>query len=151
MSYSIDTSVFIEAWLRHYPLDVFPAVWKQLDNGIVHGKLKAVVEVLRELEQHDDDLFAWAKRRRSKFVPLDTAIQRRAKRILAQFPTLAKADSTRRDADPFVIALAAEYGLTVVTYESSRPTKPRIPDVCQALHIPCITPVELFRLEGWTF
>jgi predicted nucleic acid-binding protein len=151
VTYSTDTSVFIESWVRHYPPDVFPSVWRQFENGIAQGKLKAVVEVYRELEQHEDELFVWAKRRKSKFLPLDTSIQRRAQRILAQFPTLAKADSTRRDADPFVIALAAEQGLTVVTYEVARPTKPRIPDVCCQLKIPCITVVELFRNEGWQF
>jgi hypothetical protein len=151
VTYSTDTSVFIEAWVRHYPPDVFPAVWGRFEDGIAHGKLKAIIEVYRELEQQDDQLFAWAKRRKSKFIPLDTAIQRRAQRILEQFPCLAKADTTRRDADPFVIALAAEHGLTVVTYELSRPTKPRMPDVCRQLNIPCITLVEMFRNERWHF
>ena len=151
MTYSLDTSVLIEAWVRHYPQDVFPAVWKQFEDGIDRGKLKAVFEVYRELEQHGDDLFAWAKRRKGKFVLLNKEIQRRAAAILARFPSLAKADTTRRDADPFVIALAAVEGLTVVTYELPRPTKPRIPDVCQRLSIPCIAPVELFRNEKWQF
>jgi len=151
VTYSVDTSVFIEAWVRHYPPDVFPRVWERFENGIAHGKLKSVAEVYRELEQHGDELLDWAKQRRTKFIPLTTAIQRQAMRILAQFPSLAKADSTRRNADPFVIALAAEQGLTVVTYEPSKPTKPRIPDVCQALEIPCITLVQLFRDEKWQF
>jgi hypothetical protein len=137
--------------VRHYPPDVFPAVWKQFETGIAQGKLKAIVEVYRELEQHGNELFAWAKRRKGKFVALHTAIQRRVQVILAQFPSLAKADRTRRDADPFVIALAAEEGLTVVTYELPKPTKPRIPDVCQRLSIPCIALVELFRNEKWHF
>jgi hypothetical protein len=151
VKYSLDTSVFIEAWVRHYPPDVFPAVWKHLEDGIAQGKLRAIIEACRELEQHGNDLFAWAKRRKGKFVTLSTTIQRRVAAILAQFPSLAKADKTHRDADPFVIALAAEEGLTVVTYEVSKPTKPRIPDVCQRLSIPCMTLVELFRKEQWRF
>jgi predicted nucleic acid-binding protein len=151
MKYSIDTSVFIEAWVRHYPPDVFPAVWDQIERGIANEKLQAIVEVYREIEEHGDDLLAWAKKRKKKFVALGGPIQDRARRILADFPDLAKADRTRRDADPFVIALAWEYDLTVVTYEVSKPTKPRIPDVCRALKIPCITLVELFRQEGWKF
>ena len=42
-------------------------------------------------------------------------------------------------ADPFVIALAAEWDWTVVTAERSKPTKPKIPDACRELGIPCIT------------
>ena len=151
MKYSIDTSVLIEAWVRHYPQDVFPAVWEHFEHGIAHEKLLAIVEVYRELEEHGDALFDWAKKRKKKFVDLRGPIQDRARRILVDFPALAKADRTRRDADPFVIALAWEHNLTVVTYESFRPTKPRIPDVCRALKIPCITLVELFRQEGWKF
>lgn len=151
MIYSIDTSIFIEAWVNHYPRDVFPAVWEKFETSIDQKKFKIVFEVYRELNQIDDDLFAWAKRRRSKFIRLDAAIQRRAAGILTRFPRLAKADATRRDADPFVIALAAEEGLTVVTYEKSKPSKPHIPDVCRHMSIPCITLVELFRNEGWQF
>ena len=151
MKYSIDTSVFIEAWVRHYPPDVFPAVWEHFEHGIANEKLQAIIEVYREIEEHGDDLLDWAKKRKKKFIALSGPIQDRARRILADFPDLAKADRTRRDADPFVIALAWELDLTVVTYEISKPTKPRMPDVCRALKIPCITLVELFRQEGWTF
>ena len=82
---------------------------------------------------------------------MSKAIQDRARRILEKFPSLAKAETTHRNADPFVIALALEEGLTVVTYEQRKPTKPRIPDVCDALEVPCISLVELFRNEKWTF
>jgi hypothetical protein len=54
-------------------------------------------------------------------------------------------------ADPFVIALAAEWDWTVVTAERSKPTKPKIPDACRQLGIPCITLIEMFQHEGWTF
>ncbi|HMQ17426.1 MAG TPA: DUF4411 family protein [Phycisphaerae bacterium] len=49
-----------------------------------------------------------------------------------------------------MIALAQEQKLTVLTAEKSKPTKPRIPDVCDALGVPCITLVEMFRTERWT-
>lgn len=151
MKYSFDTSVFIEGWVHHYPPDIFPAVWEHFDQLIRHGHLKAVDEVKRELEGHGDELLKWAKLRKKMFCSIETAIQRRVLRIEKQFPSLVKIDKTRHDADAFVIALAQEHGLAVVTYEQSKPSKPRIPDVCRALDIPCITPVELFRREGWQF
>jgi hypothetical protein len=151
VNYSFDTSALIEAWNRHYPPDVFDAVWAHLDKLIDHKKLQAIDEVRRELEDQGDELWTWAKARKKMFVPLDSSVQRRAARILRDFPALAKPGHTRRDADPFVIALAAENGLTVVTYEQSKPTKPRIPDVCRSLEISCFSLVEVFRQEGWTF
>lgn len=55
-------------------------------------------------------------------------------------------------ADPFVIALAQEHGLTVVTSENQgSDDHPKIPRVCSWLTVPCVNGVELFRAEGWTF
>lgn len=83
-------------------------------------------------------------------VALDGEIQTRATPIINGFPSLTNTKSVMSgSADPFVIALAQERGLTVVTAEKSKPTKPRIPDVCKALGVPCITLVELFRRESW--
>ena len=151
MKYSFDTSAFIGAWNRHYPPDVFPTVWERFDQLIRHNHLKAIDEVKRELEDHGDELYDWVKLRKKMFCSLDANIQRQARGIQRQFPTLVKIDRTRPDADPFVIALAKEHNLTVVCYEESKPSKPRIPDACQALGIPCINLVELFRREGWQF
>ena len=57
MKYSVDTSALIGAWIRHYPPDVFPAVWEQIADGISNGKLRVVSEVYREIEQQSDELF----------------------------------------------------------------------------------------------
>jgi len=48
-------------------------------------------------------------------------------------------------ADPYVIALAGGRNLTVVTDEKPKPTKPRIPDVCDTLGIPWMPLVQVFR------
>ncbi|MCP4250618.1 MAG: DUF4411 family protein [bacterium] len=150
MSYSMDTSALIEAWVRSYPPDVFSNLWQRFEQLIADGRLLAVDEVLRELKKKEDDLAEWAGRQKALFVPLDENLQRRAAPIINRFETLTNAPTVMRGAaDPFVIALAAERGLAVVTAERSKPTKPRIPDVCQVLDIECITLVELFRREDW--
>ena len=55
--------------------------------------------------------------------------------------------------DPFVIAIAMVKSGTVVTEE--KPTgniaKPRIPDVCDALGVHCLTPKEYIEAQGRTF
>jgi len=150
VSYSIDTSALLEAWVRHYPPDVFPTLWQQIEKLISDGRLLAIDEVLRELERKLDELHTWAKQHGGMFVATDEAIMQRAGTVINQFPSLAEPQSQRGKADPFVIALAMERNLTVVTAEHSKPTKPRIPDVCRQLQVPCRSLIELFRREGWS-
>lgn len=149
MIYSVDTSALMEAWVRYYPPDVFPTLWERIEELIEERRFVATDEVLHELEKKEDELHNWASQRAGMFVPLDEKLQKRAAQIINDYDSLTNTDRTRGTADPFVIALAMEQGLTVVTAESSKPSKPRIPDVCKDLGIPCITLVELFRKEKW--
>ncbi len=149
MKYSVDTSALLDARVRHYPPEVFPTLWERIEKLIQDGELVAIDEVLRELEKKDDEVHVWAKKQQSMFLPLDDAVQERAKIIINKYGSLTNPSRKRGRADPFVIALAQEHGLMVVTAESSKPSKPKIPDVCEELKIPCIRVVEMFRKEGW--
>jgi len=59
----------------------------------------------------------------------------------------------RSGADPFVIALAKVEGCGVVTGEkpTNHPERPKIPDVCRAIGIPCINILQLCREQKWVF
>ena len=61
-SYCIDTSAILDGWVRHYPIDTFPALWDRLDRLVDSGRLCTSDEVLRELEAKDDDALAWGAR-----------------------------------------------------------------------------------------
>ena len=152
MKYSIDTSAILEAWRRYYPPDVFPPVWRKLDELIDQGTLIATEEVLHELERKDDEVYEWAQQR-NMFVPTDEAIQLAVTDVLRNHPKLINQRESRSGADPFVIALAQVEGCAVLTAE--KPTRsskrPNIPDVCDALGIPWLTILQLFRNEGWVF
>ena len=150
MSYSVDTSALMNGWTKHYPPDVFETVWERIAGLIEEGRFLAPDEVLRELEKQEDDLHKWAKARSKMFLPLEQAIQQRAGAIANQFKSLVQTKTVMGgSADPFVIALAVERNLIVVTDEQRRPKNPRIPDVCDALGVRCIPLVQLFREEGW--
>jgi hypothetical protein len=82
---------------------------------------------------------------------VDVPVQTAVKSILAQYPTLVNANSGRSGADPFIIALAQANSCTVVTEEKSRPTKPKIPDVCAGFTIPCMNMLDLMLQQGWTY
>ena len=153
MGYSIDTSALIEGYIRDFPPDVFPPVWKKLDELIDDGFLRATEEVLYELEKKDDKVYEWACHHGHMFVPIDGRIQEAVKFILRDYTRLIDTRKNRSGADPFVIALALVEGLSVVTAEnlSGSLERPKIPDVCRALSIRCLNMLELFREQGWRF
>ena len=153
MRYSIDTSGLLDGWKRYYPPELFPGVWEKLGELVEDGALRASEEVLVELERRDDEVLAWARGQDGLIVPLDDEVQGAVAEILQLHPRLVGMGGRRAAADPFVIALARVHGCTVVTGESrsGNLNRPRIPDVCAALEIPCLRLVDLMREERWVF
>jgi|SRR5579863_8444609 len=151
MSYSLDTSGFLDAWARHYPIDVFPTIWDRLDRAASSGVICASEEVLRELEKKDDAAHAWMKARPHMIISFDTEIETKVIALLAQFPRLVDERRGRSGGDPFVIAVALVRGLSVITGEvpTGRREAPKIPDVCKELNIPCIRILDFFRAQRW--
>ena len=147
--YIVDTSSFTSLQ-RTYPRDVFPGAWTLLDKLSRNGVLISVEDVLEELKGQDDEVFKWAMKNKSIFLPLDEAIQVQARRILAERPTLVDLKRRKSGADPFVIAAAAVYSCAVVTEEkpSGGPQKVKIPDVCKHLNLRCIAVLDMLRDEG---
>jgi hypothetical protein len=82
-------------------------------------------------------------------------IQARVTHIVNTFPAFVPpraADGIW--ADPYVIALAREVGAAVVTTEQLAPSNARqmkIPNICDALDIRCLTPLQFFRECRWRF
>ena len=61
MAFSLDTSGLLDAWVRHYPPDVFPAIWALMDDAASKGEIVVIDEVLREVERKDDGLVEWPR------------------------------------------------------------------------------------------
>lgn len=153
MIYSIDTSALLDGWIRYYPPDIFPGLWRRIEGLIGQGALRATEEVLEELKRKDDDVFKWAKLHMEMFVPIDENIQKVVTTILKDFEKLVDTRKNRSFADPFVIALAFLNNCTIVSgeKETGNPGRPKIPDVCRSWGIRCISLLELIRSEGWSF
>lgn len=149
MKYCLDTSALIEPWVRLYPPDIFPPVWKKLEELVGDGSVRAPVEVRRELERQSDKLFEWVCAAEGLFVELDADTAIKSKEIVNAFPTLVKPNSTKSQADPFVIALAEVSKVPVVTYETKAKQKdaPKIPNVCEARGLTCVSLVDVLRAE----
>ena len=152
MAYCFDTSALLDAWVRWYPIDVFPSFWEKMEQLISDDVLLAPDEIYAELERKEDDLHAWVKSRKNMFCSLDIATIVEVKKILKDHPRLVDTQKGRSQADPFVIALARTKGLTVVTGESfGTAAKPKIPYVCGQLGVPSIGIVQFIRQNKWNF
>jgi hypothetical protein len=152
MAYSIDTSAFLDAWSRHYPPDVFPAIWNQMDDAAAKsGLLYAPDEVLIELGRKDDGAHDWMRARNGMVVGFDHELEVHLKEIMSRYPRLVDSKKGKSLGDPFVVALAKSRNLTVITGENANGnlTSPKIPDVCNDLKIKWIRIIDFFRKEGW--
>ena len=151
MPFSIDTSGILDAWVRHYPPDVFPAIWSHMDIAAKNGEIFLIDEVVLELGRKADDVYDWVIQRETMIVSISKEIQIHLAEIMSKYGRLVDTKRNRSGCDPWVIALAKSRGLTVVTAEkaSGNLTKPKIPDVCKDLGISCIEIIDFFRTQGW--
>src|SRR5215813_991004 len=115
MPYCVDTSAWMDGWVRHYPPDVFPTLWTKLEEVIAAGTIVSSEEVYIELAKRADELHGWIMGRKEMLVPLSTEIQQRANDLLTEYPRLVDTLRNRSIADPFVIATAIELDAIVVT------------------------------------
>ena len=151
MPFSLDTSGILDAWVRYYPPDVFPTIWSKLDVSARNGEIFVIDEVVRELERKDDDIHKWVKQRGAMIVPIDVKVQKHLAEIMTKYGRLVDTKKNRSGCDPWVIALARARGLIVVTGEKATGNlkKPKIPDVCNDLGVPCVEIIDFFRKQGW--
>lgn len=152
MQYSIDTSAILDGYIRYYPPDVFPKLWKQFETIIQEGLVRATELVLHELERKDDAVLSWAKSQEQLFLQVDNKIQHHVINIMNKYPRLISEGGNANSADPFVIALAKQYSLTVITAEiEGSEKKPKIPYICKQENIGCIDLLSFIRNNKWSF
>lgn len=149
MSYCIDTNILIDAGERYYPPDIVPGFWKNLDALIDAGRLKAPEMLIEELARKDDDWRQWVYDRKDKLiVPMDILQVDALKQVMAVYQAQSS-NISRVTGDPFFIALALAQGLIVVTSESERKGKVKIPKICDAMGVKSISLLDLMRRERW--
>ncbi|HQV16754.1 MAG: DUF4411 family protein [Gordonia sp.] len=151
--YSFDTSAILNGRRDLFRPTVFRGLWERIEDEITSGSIRAVDEVQRELARRDDDAKSWADAQPDLFCPLSAQIQEGVRQILGLYPNLVRQGGKRSGADPFVIALALVTMGTVVSEEiaTGNILKPRIPDVCEALGVPCLTLMGYIEEQGWEF
>jgi len=121
-----------------------------MDEAARAGQIYVIEEVVAELTRTDACAHDWVQGR-DIVVSIDEDVQREVVEIMRKYPRLVDTRKNRSGCDPWVIALARARTLTVVTAEkpTSSLDKPKIPDVCQDLKVPCVEVIEFFRRQGW--
>jgi len=151
MIYSFDTGAFVE-FGKHMPPDIAVSLWDLFHEM---GKAKTLVvseEVKDELQRQEDAVAKWVSDRPNLIVP-SGEIQGIAAEIIRNHD-IVDSESTKNQADPWVIALAEARDGSVVATEKRR--KPGahlvgIPDVCDAREIPYYRHLDFLRHEGIKF
>lgn len=144
--YIMDTCSFSELKYR-YSEDVFEGIWKQVLDEIEKGTIMSCEEVYEELEKQDDDFFARFSKYKYMFIDITDEIQEELITILKENEKILDLKKKKSGADPFVIATAKAYKCTVVTEErrNNSPKSEKIPNVCDAYGIKCITFLDMLR------
>jgi hypothetical protein len=118
------------------------------------GQIIAPVEVFEEIKKKDDDLLKWIKERKKMFHELSDNGFQRMKEIMEKFPRLIDPNRPTIQADPYVIALAAETGRIVITeekHDSATKKKTKIPTVCNHYGILSTSLIQVIKSEEWKF
>jgi Domain of unknown function (DUF4411) len=151
MPFCFDTSAILDAWVRHYPPDVFATIWERMDQAARAGQIFVIDEVVAELKRKEDGIHKWIEDRESMIVSIETDVQNCLVKIMAKYSRLVDTKKNRSGCDPWVIALAQARGFSVVTAEKASGSliKPKIPDVCKDLAVPYVEVVDFFRKQGW--
>lgn len=154
--YSLDTSSLIEAYRLLYPMENFPALWQELEKLITNDRLK-MSEFVFEEAMRDKVLDKWCRDKGLKpylELKVDDSDQKVVQNILSEYSGMLNVKKGTSGADPWVIALAMKFQSGVVVTEEKSTGNlqyPRIPDVCKAYNIECVTISGIVRKENWIF
>jgi hypothetical protein len=152
--YCLDTSSAIEWFVRTYPPSILPNLPERMEALIAAGRLRAPKIVMDEIGRIDDDCCKWAKAQTDLFIEESQAVQRVVRQLMAAHHNSNKPQKGINGADPFVIAMAKDGGghWAVVSDEHPGSAEHRkIPFVCKAENVRCISFQRMMIEEGWQF
>lgn len=152
--YCLDTSSAIEWYVRTYKPAILPTLPARIEALIAADRLRSPKVVLDELSRIDDDCCKWAKAQTKLFLEESVEVQHVVRQLMATHQNPAKPHKGISGADPFVIALAKVTGPHCAVVADEHPgslENRKIPFVCKAEGVLCITFQRLMLDEGWQF
>lgn len=159
--YLLDANSLITPKNSYYRFHVVPGFWSFLEQEIIFNKVLSIDVIQRELFARKDELIQWAEDHPDLFRAIDKETVD-IYRELCMWVGNSKAPEYTANAiqqfqvnpnDGLLVAYAIEKKLTVVTFEKSGGTgspqgKVKIPDVCSAFDVECITLFEMVEALG---
>ena len=144
----------IEAKNAFYAFDIVPGFWDCIFDASKAGLVRSPSMVFDEIAKGGDELSDWVKV--AKEIDLFAEPNKSAQSLfggIAQHVTeayeQARTQKFLAGADPWVIAIAAECGGTVVTQETlllgPGVKKIKIPNVCKYFDVSCVNVYQMLR------
>lgn len=160
--YLLDANVFIQAHRAHYGFNVVPGFWDWLDRAHHRGQLLSVGKVYEELVEAGDELTDWVRTRGEFFAEPDDEVVASFRDVSTWAQARVGGGQSSQAAvneflgvgDSFLVAHAHAHGFTLVTHETSEPDRKnriKIPDVCNAFGIDCVSPFVMLARESARF
>jgi predicted nucleic acid-binding protein len=126
----------------------FKTLWQNIERLISEGVIITCSEIANEL--NDPEVSSWLNALHCTVIPIDDEIQENVIQVVTTNPKLINIGENKSSGDPFLIATAMKYGITVITEERKNSPK-KIPQVCANMGINCIDINGLCLREGWEF
>lgn len=154
MKYLMDANTYIEAKNKYYGMDFCPGYWDWLIDQFAMGNVASIDFVGKELEKGNDKLREWCRSHRDHFIESNDLDTQAEYYEVVNFVMAGKYNPGNRDgflkgADPWLIAKSKSTGAVLVTHEARKApadtTKVKIPNICDALGVQCISTFELLR------
>ncbi len=148
--YIIDTSsVLTQKPNEVHRKTVYKSQWENIEELIKLNKIVMCSEVFDEIQ--DEDVKKWLVANECTIIEIDEEIQKNVIKILSEHPTMIKiSDKGSSSGDPFLIATAMKYGLSIIT-EEKKTSPNKIPQIALSYGITSYNITELCENEGWQF
>jgi len=143
--YFLDTCILVHAKNLHFPLSEKSGFWGWLLKLGMDGTVRIPEYVFKEVNRGKDDLVDWMNIHKDIFLCKTVECIHFMPQTLVAYgnPTLNEAELEILEADPYLIAHALAVGGTVVSDEipnrATAPKNKKVPVVCKALSVPCLT------------
>lgn len=134
--FTFDTCVFIELF-RKYPKDIFVSIWELIERQFLENKIIIIKDVVDELSKVHDTAYEYVREKKNNIIELKRDIQVNLTDIINRFPNWISPYNGRNAADPCLVALGKTYNLKVITQETIKGNKLKIPYICNILKVKC--------------
>jgi len=147
--YVMDASVFLsQKDGQPYDRKTYRTLWSNIERLIKANVIITSSEIFDEL--HDEEVVQWLNGVHCVIIAIDDEIQENVIKIVTSNPKLVNIGQNKSSGDPFLIATAMKYDLTVITEEHKNSPK-KIPQVCENMGVDCININGLCLREDWKF